>query len=146
LNRYEMVNIIDVHWNDGEAPAAQKLISEEIVKAGGTVEDIGSMGRRKLAYPINRHIDGLYLVSHFTHSPEGLVPLRDSLKLNPAVIRTLLVRYKGQPGFTLREEEATGEEPGPGGEENPEEPVAKVETENTDREEEEHRPGRIQES
>lgn len=119
MNRYEMVNIIDVNWEDGEPVPAQKMISEEIVKTGGTVEDIGSMGRRKLAYPINRRSEGLYLVSHFTHSPEGLVPLRDSLKLNPAVMRTLLVRYGGQPGFTIREEEpekevaAAGEEAGP---------------------------------
>ncbi len=112
MNRYEMVNIIDVNWQDGETAPAQKMISEEIVKSGGTLEDIGSMGRRKLAYPINRKTEGLYLVSRFSHSPEGLVPLRDSLKLNVAVIRTLLVRYGGQPGFSIGEEQA-GEETSP---------------------------------
>ncbi len=119
MNRYEMVNIIDVNWGEGETAPAQKMISEEIVKTGGTVEDIGSMGRKRLAYPIDRKKDGLYIVSHFLHSPEGLVPLRDSLKLHPAVIRTLLVRYRGQPGALPREEvpekeqEAAGEETGP---------------------------------
>ena len=112
MNRYEMVNIIDANWQDGEPAPAQKMISEEITRSGGTVEDIGSMGRRKLAYPINRKTEGLYLVSHFSHSPQGLVPLRDSLKLNPAVIRTLLVRYGGQPGFPIGVE-GTGEETAP---------------------------------
>ena len=111
MNRYEMVNIIDVNWENGELAPAQKMISEEIVKTGGTVENIGSMGRRKLAYPIGRRTEGLYLVSHLTLAPEGLVPLRDSLKLNPAVIRTLLIRYGGQPGFVLREETPGGRAP-----------------------------------
>jgi len=111
LNRYEMVNIIDVNWGEGETAPAQKMISEEIARAGGTVEDIGSMGRRRLAYPIDRKKDGIYIVSHFLHSPEGVVPLRDSLKLNPAVIRTLLVRYRGQPGAIPREEVPKKEEP-----------------------------------
>lgn len=121
MNRYEMVNIIDVNWENGELAPAQKMISEEIAKTGGTVESIGSMGRRKLAYPINRRTEGLYLVSHFTHSPEGLVPLRDTLKLNPAVIRTLLVRYGGQPGFVLREEDPDRPAPATRGSREPDE-------------------------
>lgn len=104
MSQYEMINIIDVNWEEGETAPAQKMISEEIVNTGGSLGDIGSMGRRKLAYPIDKKNEGLYLLSHFSHSPEGLVLLRDNLKLNPAIIRTLLLRYRGQPGITLEEE------------------------------------------
>ncbi len=106
MNQYEMINIVDVNWEEGETAPAQKMISEEVVKSGGSLEDIGSMGRRKLAYPIDRKTEGLYLLSHFLHSPEGLIRLRDNLKLNPAVIRTLVLRYRGQPGIALEEEAA----------------------------------------
>ncbi len=109
MNQYEMINIIDVNWEEGESAPAQKMISEEVVKTGGTLEDIGSMGRRKLAYPIDKKTEGLYLLSHFLHSPEGLVLLRDNLKLNPAVVRTLVLRYRGQPGIALEEEEVPGD-------------------------------------
>ncbi len=106
MNRYEMINIIDVNWEEGETAPAQKMISEEVARAGGTLEEIGSMGRRKLAYPIEKHTEGLYLLSHFLQTPEGLIPLRDNLKLNPAVIRTLVLRYRGQPGIGLEEDPA----------------------------------------
>ena len=106
MNRYEMINIIDVNWEEGETAPAQKMISEEVASTGGTLEDIGSMGRRKLAYSIEKHTEGLYLLSHFLQTPEGLIPLRDNLKLNPAVIRTLVLRYRGQPGIALEEEPA----------------------------------------
>ncbi len=109
MSQYEMINIIDVNWEEGETAPAQKMISEEIVNTGGSLSDIGSMGRRKLAYPIDKKNEGLYLLSHFSHSPEGLVLLRDNLKLNPAIIRTLMLRYRGQPEIALEEEPA---EPG----------------------------------
>ena len=110
MNRYEMINIIDVNWEEGETAPARKMISEEVASTGGTLEDIGSMGRRKLAYPIEKHTEGLYLLSHFLQTPEGLIPLRDNLKLNPAVIRTLVLRYRGQPGIALEEEPAEEDE------------------------------------
>ncbi len=110
MNRYEMINIIDVNWEEGETAPAQKMISEEVARTGGTLEEIGSMGRRKLAYPIEKHTEGLYLLSHFLQTPEGLIPLRDNLKLNPAIIRTLVLRYRGQPGIGLEEEAPEEEE------------------------------------
>ncbi len=69
------------------------------------MRDIGSMGRRKLAYVIGDHSEGLYILSHFLHPPEGIVPMRESLKLKPAVIRTLIVRYKDRPEIELGKEE-----------------------------------------
>ncbi len=63
--------------------------------------DIGSMGQRKLAYPIEDYTEGLYILAHFMLPPEAIVTLRDSLKLNNAVIRSLIVRYKKRPTIEL---------------------------------------------
>ena len=99
-----MVNIVNAQWSDGDVSRAQEMISGEIAKAGGEVLNIGSMGRRKLAYPINGQGEGLYVVSHFNHPTEGLIPLRDSLKLNTPVIRTLIVRYRHRPSIEMEGE------------------------------------------
>jgi ribosomal protein S6 len=77
------------------------MISNEKKKAGGEVMDIGSMGRRQLAYTIDDHSEGLYLLAHFMHPPEGLAGLRDSLKMNAAVIRSLIVRHKPRPEIEM---------------------------------------------
>jgi len=110
LNHYEMINIVDVHWEDGDLSQAEKMISGEIVKAGGEVLDIGSMGRRKLSYVISDQSEGLYILSHFSHPPEGITPLRENLKLNSAIIRTMIVRYKVRPEIELGTEELGEEE------------------------------------
>jgi len=73
LNHYEMINIVDVHWEDGDLSQAEKMISGEIVKAGGEVLDIGSMGRRKLSTLSATRAKG------FTSSPTSLILPRGSL-------------------------------------------------------------------
>ncbi len=92
MNRYEMVNIIDVNWGEGDQSRAEEVIRQEITGAGGTVESIGGMGRRQLAYPIENHQEGLYLLTTFSHPAEGIASLQSRFKLHPAVIRTLIVR------------------------------------------------------
>ena len=87
-----MVNIIDVNWEEGDQSRAEAMISEEISRVGGEIESIGGMGRRQLAYPIEDHLEGIYLLTLFSGPPEGITLLQNRLKLNPAVIRTLIVR------------------------------------------------------
>ena len=102
MNTYEIVSIINVaREEEDELSRAEETISREIVKAGGEVMDIGSMGRRKLAYPIEDYTEGLYILAHFMLPPEAVAALRDSLKLNNSVIRSLIVRYKKRPTIEL---------------------------------------------
>jgi len=116
LNTYEMVSIIDVtrEEEEGEQSKSEEIISQEIAKAGGEIMDIGSMGQRKLAYSIEDHTDGLYILSHFMIDPGTIVALRDSIKLNKAVIRNLIVRYKKPANIeleTIEPEESVAELP-----------------------------------
>ena len=102
MNTYEIVSIMNVaREEEDELSRAEEIISQEIVKAGGEVMDIGSMGQRKLAYPIEDYTEGLYILAHFMLPPEAIVILRDSLKLNKAVIRSIIVRYKKRPTIEL---------------------------------------------
>lgn len=99
-----MINIIDVAWEEGELARAKELITQEIAKAGGELQDLGTMGRRKLAYAIEDHTEGNYLLSHFSLSADSVAALRDSLKLKQAIIRSLIVRYKKRPKIEMEPE------------------------------------------
>ncbi len=112
MNTYEIVSIINIAREEEEdLSAAEETISQEIIKAGGEVMDIGSMGRRKLAYAIEDYTEGLYILAHFMLPPEAIVALRNSLKLNNSIIRSLIVRYKKRP--TIELETVDPEESGP---------------------------------
>lgn len=113
MNHYEMVCIVDVNWAEGDSNRAGETIKAEITQAGGEVENIQSLGRRPLAYSIRGHSEGLYLLAHFTSLPQAIITLPNSLKLNPAVIRSLIVRRPARPPIELEEQELKTEDYAP---------------------------------
>lgn len=129
MNHYEMVNIIDVKWAEGNTAKAEELVKAELLKTGGELEGMEILGSRKLAYPIQDHKEGLYLLTYFAHPPEGIGNLRNNIKLSQPIIRCLIVRAKTRPPIELDEEGAEPRpEPEPGVEPGPEpRPEAKPE-------------------
>ena len=116
MNHYEMVNIVDVKWAGDNPAKAEELVKGEVLKTGGRLEGMKSLGNRKLAYPIQGRNEGLYLLTHFTHPPEGIGNLRNNIKLNQPILRSLIVRAKANPPIELDEREA---EPRPEAEPSP---------------------------
>jgi small subunit ribosomal protein S6 len=56
------------------------------------VQEVQPWGRRRLAYPIARYRDGVYVLSRLQLRPETTVEIERALKLTESVIRHLLVR------------------------------------------------------
>lgn len=80
-----------------------------ITKHGGTVTRYENLGRRPLAYLINKHRVGCYVLFNFTATDEGelVQELDHSLKTNDPIIRSLLNRTKtaaSEPSFFALEE------------------------------------------
>lgn len=119
MNHYEMVCVLDSPAAEDKNEAAAQAVREEIGKIGGETENIESLGHRKLAYSIKGQHEGLYLLSRFSSPPGSIATLRNNLKLNPAFIRSLILRVKAQAPIVLEEPGSkdlppdTGEETGP---------------------------------
>jgi len=67
---------------------AQQVITDN----GGEVIKVEQMGRRKLAYPIQRRREGHYVLIHAGMERVAISELERSLKLSESVFRHLLVR------------------------------------------------------
>ena len=59
---------------------------------GGEVVDVNHWGRRRLAYPINRHFEGNYVVSQIKLDPAEVPGLEGSLRISEEVIRHMIVK------------------------------------------------------
>jgi small subunit ribosomal protein S6 len=86
-----MVITPDTDDADSTVDRFQKLILE----SGGQVQQVDRWGRRKLAYPIDRHMEGDYVVTQFRLDPSRLRELEDSLRVSEEVIRHLVVKLEG---------------------------------------------------
>ena len=59
---------------------------------GGSVESQEPWGRRRLAYPINRFLEGQYILTHMQLPPAATAELESQLRINEQVLRHLLVK------------------------------------------------------
>ena len=72
--------------------AVDRLIRRPVETRGGEVEDVNNWGRRKLAYPIKRQVEGNYVITQLRLDPQQTRELEQGLLLSEEVIRHLLVR------------------------------------------------------
>ena len=66
-------------------------------------------GRRRLAYPIDRHREGSYHIILFESPPEALIELEHTLLITEEVIRHLVTRVE-RPAKTARPDGSDAEE------------------------------------
>jgi small subunit ribosomal protein S6 len=92
LRDYELVVILSPELAEEDLPAAIDRLSQLIVDRGGEVKDVDRWGRRKLAYPINKHLEGNYLVTQVRLEPDRTSDVEAGLRISEEVLRHLLIR------------------------------------------------------
>jgi small subunit ribosomal protein S6 len=92
MRKYEVMFIIrpDVSEEDVDKVIAQ--MEGAVTGAGGQIEKIDKMGRRKLAYRVARCREGLYVLFTLQGSGDTVKEFERRLKVSDAVIKFLTVR------------------------------------------------------
>ena len=89
---YELVFILNANLTDDDSVKLLEKVNDQITKLGGTVSETNMWGKRKLAYPIKRQVEGSYVLKKVQMEPTALKELDASLKLTEDVLRYLAVR------------------------------------------------------
>jgi len=92
LRRYELMVILDPDLEERAVGPALDRFLGVVRKGGGTVEKIDVWGRRRLAYEIDKRVEGIYAVVDVNAEPGVVQELDRQLNLNESVLRTKLVR------------------------------------------------------
>ena len=92
MREYELVVILSPELAEEDVPAAIDRLSQLIADRGGEVKDVDRWGRRKLAYPIKKHLEGNYLVTQVKLDPNRTSDVEAALRISEEVVRHLLVR------------------------------------------------------
>ncbi len=91
--KYEMVYVLSPVLGEEELTAANARVAE-IVNASGTVDSVEAWGRKRLAYAIEDHKEGIYNVMLFNADAEGPKEIDRLLKITDSVLRFLIVRVE----------------------------------------------------
>ena len=90
--QYELVYILPPETTEQQATDLHEQIAGIVSRMNGTIEKTENWGRRKLAYDIGRHKEGVYLLDVVCGSGELMKELDRRLRVMDQVVRHLIVR------------------------------------------------------
>jgi small subunit ribosomal protein S6 len=92
MRRYELMLVLRPDVADDKSQAIVDRTTRGIVSAGGQIVKVAPWGRRRLAYPIDRHREGSYHIILFEAPSDAIVELEHTLLITEEVLRHLITR------------------------------------------------------
>lgn len=91
MKKYEVIFIMK--------PADEESISATVAKFetlinnnGGNVDKIDRWGKRRLAYEVKDHSEGIYALIYFTAEPKAVFELDRVMKISDDILRHMIVK------------------------------------------------------
>jgi small subunit ribosomal protein S6 len=92
MRHYELMVILDPSLDERTVTPSLETFLNVVRSDKGTVEKIEVWGKRRLAYEIAKHAEGIYAVLEVTCEPATVAELDRQLGLNESVLRTKVLR------------------------------------------------------
>ncbi|KAA9166909.1 30S ribosomal protein S6 [Amycolatopsis acidicola] len=89
---YEVMVILDPTLDERTVAPTLDTFLNVIRTSGGSVEKVDVWGRRRLAYEIKKHAEGIYALLDLNSEPDAVKELDRQLSLQENVLRTKVVR------------------------------------------------------
>lgn len=95
MNRYEAMFIVKPELSESEQKTLFNQIHDAVAKNDGKVAN-GSVWseKRKLYFPIKKHIEGVYYLMSFSLPPAAVKEITHTYTLNENILRVLISRLE----------------------------------------------------
>jgi small subunit ribosomal protein S6 len=90
--QYELIYILHQDSTDQQVAELHEQVAAIVTRLGGQIEKTDNWGRRRLAYEIGPHKEGVYVLEVINGSGELMKEIDRRLKVLDQVIRHLVVR------------------------------------------------------
>ena len=97
MRDYELMVVLDPNLDEGAVAALNARVQNLVTQRGGSIQSVDNWGRRRLAYPIGRFRDGIYVLTRLQLAPNTAVEIDRALTLTESVIRHRLFRADDLP-------------------------------------------------
>jgi len=101
---YELAFILSPEASEEETRAIMDRVEQVVTTHEGQTVKVNQWGRRRLAYPIERHRDGIYVFIDMILTPESVSELERNLKVSEIVLRHMVKRRDPKAVQKEREE------------------------------------------
>ncbi|NLM69108.1 MAG: 30S ribosomal protein S6 [Firmicutes bacterium] len=92
MRTYELMLLLSPELEEEAVDALIARTTEIVTSRNGEIENIDKWGKRRLAYEVQDHTEGFYVVITFKADNEATTEVDRVLKITEEVLRFLLVR------------------------------------------------------
>ena len=96
MRHYEVMIILDTSIDERNVNSSLERYLQVIRSDGGTVENVDIWGRRRLAYEIAKHSEGIYALIDVNAEPATVNEVERQLGLSETVLRTKVQRRQSR--------------------------------------------------
>ena len=91
MNKYETVFIVNPNVDDAGVKALSQKFTD-LINGDGKVESVEELGKKKLAYEIQKNSEGIYVLINFEAAPSLIKELERVYRITDEVIKFIVIR------------------------------------------------------
>jgi small subunit ribosomal protein S6 len=91
---YETMYILRPDLTEEQVEQSVTKYQAQITENGGDLLDTQHRGKRRLAYPILKHKEGIYVQMNFKGCGDQIAPMERSMRLSEEVLRFLTIKQE----------------------------------------------------
>lgn len=107
MNGYELMYILRPDLSEEQVNESTQKYQQFLSENGAEDIVIDIKGKRRLAYPIGKYLDGIYVQKNFQADGSQIASLERMMRLSDDVIRYLTLKLKQKPLAAATTEEAS---------------------------------------
>lgn len=96
-NNYEMMYILRPDLSEDKVSETVNKYNDFLTERGAENLNVLNRGKRRLAYPINRFLDGIYIQLNYQADGAQVAPLERAMRISEEVIRYMTLNVKDTP-------------------------------------------------
>lgn len=96
MTNYELLTVIQPTLEAEEIASKVQFVQELLTKNGAELKHTNEMGIKNLAYEINKHNRGYYVVVYFTAPGSSIKEIERVLGIDEQILRCLTLKYENK--------------------------------------------------
>ncbi len=92
MRDYELILIFNSEMEEETIGTSLEKIEGLVTQYGGVASNVDHWGKRRLAYPIKKLMEGNYVLVQFQMEPQQVSELEMKMKQNDEILRFLVVK------------------------------------------------------
>ena len=91
MNKYESIIIVNPNIDESALKALEDKFTG-LINENGKVDTVENMGKKRLAYEINKYNEGIYILFNFEAKPDSIQELERVYRITDDIMKFIVVK------------------------------------------------------